>query len=79
MMVDSGENSVMAALDSSKSPSKAGVLIYIKVDDIQETLEKIHNIGCKVIRTKFDIGGGYGFSAIFEDPNLNHVGLWSNS
>lgn len=76
-MIDSGSESIMSALDASKSPSKDGVVIYIKVDDIESTLSKISFFDGTVIQSKKDIGGGFGFSAIFADPNKNQIGLWS--
>ncbi|MDD4975303.1 MAG: VOC family protein [Bacteriovorax sp.] len=76
-MFKTGENSLMGGLDSTKSVSDQGVLLYLKVEKIISTLEMIEKSGGKVVRTKFEIGGGYGFSAVFADPNGNHLGLWS--
>lgn len=78
-MFTTGENSLMGGLDSRKPVIDGGAIIYIKVSDISSTLESITKSGGSVIREKFDIGGGYGFSGLFKDPNGNHVGLWAKS
>ncbi|MDP8240178.1 MAG: VOC family protein [Candidatus Hatepunaea meridiana] len=49
---------------------------YIKVEDIPAMLEKITRHGGVIIRQKTDIGGNYGFYALFRDLAGNNVGLW---
>lgn len=75
-MFDCGANGMSGAFDSSKAVSEGGILIYISVDDIDATLGIILRSGGKIVDKKADIGGGYGFSATFRDPNGNLVGLW---
>lgn len=72
-----GEGLLTGGLDSSKEATPGGVILYLKVADIESTLEKIALFGGSVLRPKFDIGGGYGWSAIFKDPNGNTLGLYS--
>jgi len=54
-----------------------GVLLYIKVDDIPLALENIKKAGGDIVKEKEPIGGEFGFSAGFKDPNGNQMGLWS--
>ena len=53
-------------------------MIYLKVTDIAETLRQVCANGGTVEREKFAIGGGFGFSAHFRDPNGNRLGLFSS-
>ncbi|HEB83986.1 MAG TPA: VOC family protein [Bacteroidetes bacterium] len=52
---------------------------YIRVDDIEEMLEKIVEHGGVVIREKTAIGGGHGVYALFRDPAGNNIGLQANA
>ncbi len=72
-----GEGQLTGGLDPSIPVNSGGVILYLKVSDIVETLQNIRANGGAVVRDKFDIGGGYGFSAIFTDPNGNRLGLFS--
>lgn len=78
-MFGTGDNQLMGGFDSTKTAQGGGVILYIQIDDIPATLKSIEAMGGKVVRGKFEIGEGYGFSAIFEDPNGNHLGLWANN
>lgn len=72
-----GEGQLTGGLDSSKQVQLGGVILYLKVEDIDETLSEISKYGGKIVRTKFDIGGGHGSSAIFQDPCGNTLGLFA--
>jgi uncharacterized protein len=50
--------------------------IYIMVDSITESLEKIASAGGKVITPRTDIGPGMGAFAAFSDPVGNEFGLY---
>lgn len=66
--------------DKRKQPHAAGVLIYLQVDDITTSLERIASAGGKVIMERRQTVPGtddMGFLAVFSDPAGNHVGLWS--
>lgn len=60
----------------SYSPSHAGTLVYLHVDDIEGTLTKIDELGGKTLQPKMSIGE-YGFVAHFEDCEGNRVALHS--
>ncbi|MBT3982306.1 MAG: VOC family protein [Bacteriovoracaceae bacterium] len=72
-----GEGQLMGAFDSTKVVSSDGVILYIKVDDIERALAKINSQGGETISGRSEIGGGFGYSAMFRDPNGNTIGLWA--
>lgn len=72
-----GDGQLTGGFDPSLAIGSGGVLLYLKVEKIDETLEAIQARGGTIVRNKFDIGGGYGFSALFNDPNGNLLGLFS--
>ncbi|MFQ6129087.1 MAG: VOC family protein [Thermoplasmata archaeon] len=51
-----------------------GILVYIAVEDIDATLEKVEELGGKVTLPKSPAGNS--FRAEFEDPDGNTFGLW---
>lgn len=53
--------------------------LFISVEDINQTLAKMNELGGKTLREKTEIGGDHGFFGQFIDPNGNHLGLWSKS
>jgi predicted enzyme related to lactoylglutathione lyase len=57
-------------------PSHRGVLIYMAVDDVEETLDKVDSSGGKTLMPKTSIGE-YGFIAHFQDSEGNRLGLHS--
>lgn len=72
-----GAGQLSGGLDSQQPVNGGGVLLYLKVENISETLGLIKSLGGSTFRDKFDIGGGFGFSATFKDPNGNILGLFS--
>lgn len=59
-------------------PSNSGTLVYLAVNNIEETLGKIESCGGKVLMPKMNIGE-YGFYAHFEDCEGNRVALHAMS
>jgi len=57
--------------------AEPGIALYIEVDDIEATLEKIEEAGGKKIHPKTAIAPGFGFFGIFADVEGNSIGLWS--
>ena len=57
--------------------SKAGVLLYIEVENIETTLKKIEENGGKEIQGKTEIAPEMGFTGLFTDSEGNNLGLWS--
>lgn len=58
-------------------PSQDGTLVYLSTPDIDQALEKVVELGGKVLAPKRDLGE-YGFSAAFEDTEGNRVALHMN-
>ncbi len=56
-------------------PAVKAPVITIAVDDIDRTLTQIGKNGGKTVQTKQSIGP-MGFTAYFQDPEGNIVGLW---
>jgi uncharacterized protein len=59
------------------TPSHAGTLVYLHVDDIEGTLARVKANEGRVLLSKTGIGE-YGFIAHFEDTEGNRVGLHAN-
>ena len=79
-MFSTGEGGLSGGLASERSVHPdGGVILYLKVDDIAESLAAVEAQGGATSRPKEAIGGDYGFSAEFRDPNGNPVGLWCAS
>jgi predicted enzyme related to lactoylglutathione lyase len=61
-------------VERSLQPTKSPV-IYIKVDDIDQTTAAIKKNGGEIIQPKSPVGD-FGFAAYFKDPEGNTIGLW---
>ncbi len=59
------------------SPSEAGILLYMAVEDIEPALRLIEENGGKVIKPKTLITEEFGYYAHFLDPQGNTMGLWA--
>lgn len=55
---------------------RGGVILYLAVPAIPAALEEIARAGGEIVRAEHPIGGDYGYSAEFRDPNGNLLGLW---
>jgi predicted enzyme related to lactoylglutathione lyase len=62
-------------VDKVESAGERGVLIYVGVDDIQEALAKVIELGGSVIKEKTEIPE-IGWYALFGDPDGNVVGIY---
>lgn len=63
---------------SGYEPSQKGTVVYLHVDDIETTLDKIIDNGGRIIRPKMSVGD-YGYIAHFEDIEGNRVALHSEN
>ncbi len=50
-------------------------VIHVQVDDVDKALEKIEDLGGKVLQKKTEMGQGM-FYAYFEDTEGNILGVW---
>lgn len=71
-----GEGALSGGLHPGRPVRDGGILIYIQVDDILEVLEAVNAAGGSTVEEKTAIGGDFGYSSVFSDPNGNHLGLW---
>ena len=60
----------------SHAPSHRGILLYLSVADIEETLDRVDSNGGRTLMPKTSIGD-YGFIAHFQDSEGNRLGLHS--
>ncbi len=58
---------------------KGSILFYVNVDDINESIQRITQVGGKVIMEKTYLGEKYGYISRLEDPFGNIIGVWSKS
>lgn len=63
-------------LASADSPA-GQVLVYIASDDIDEDLDKVKELGGRVLREKTEIPG-MGWFGIFQDPTGNVLALYTS-
>lgn len=63
-------------LVSAENPA-GQVLVYVASDNIEEDLEKVSELGGKVLREKTEIPG-MGWYAVFQDPTGNVLALYTS-
>lgn len=61
-----------------RSEPSQGPIITVDVDDIDATLAKIEEMGGKTVTPRQEVGD-MGFTAYFNDPEGNLMGLWQNA
>ena len=61
-----------------RSEPSQGPIITVDVEDIDATLATIEQHGGKTVTPRQDVGQ-MGFSAYFNDPEGNLMGLWQNA
>ena len=71
-----GDGSVGGGIGAADDTDPPGVRIYMRVDDLEEYLEKAEKLGGTRVVPPTDLPGGYGQIAVFADPDGNRVGLW---
>lgn len=62
---------------TSSKPVQDGVVLYIKVEDIEKKLSEIEETGGKIVKGKTGISPEFGFYALFTDSCGNIMGLWA--
>jgi predicted enzyme related to lactoylglutathione lyase len=72
---DAGSVSGTWVKQADRSPDE-GTRIYIMVDSITDTLQRIEAAGGKVVTRRTDIGHNMGAIATFADPVGNEFGLY---
>jgi uncharacterized protein len=79
-MIDTGagENAVGGGIGPAQGPeNRGGIKIYVRVEDLQEHLDRAEKLGGTTLVAPTDLPGGYGQFAVLADPDGNAVGLWA--
>ena len=76
-----GEGSIGGGFMKKDKPEHEGqaVLIYIEVENIDDTLKKVIELGGKIHTTKTLINETAGSFGLFNDTDGNLIGLWSKN
>jgi predicted enzyme related to lactoylglutathione lyase len=72
-MVSAGERGIGGGVGPSMDGASM-VTFYVEVDDLQEALDKIGELGGQTVMPPMDIPGGPSI-AMFSDPAGNKIGL----
>ena len=71
-----GDGGVGGGIGTAQGPDDAGsTTIYLKVDDLQATLDRAVELGGNVLVPPTPLPGDYGAFAMFADPDGRAVGL----
>ena len=57
-------------------PAGRGTVLYIHVDDLEESLDRARMMGGSLVQGRTKITDTAGSFAIVADPDGNHLGLW---
>jgi len=63
----------------TKGEMKPYVTVYMKVDDINATIEKAKQNGAFIIAEKTKISDEHGYYGMFADADNNVIGVWSSA
>ncbi|WP_440102537.1 VOC family protein [Streptosporangium sp. H16] len=75
-MIDPGASEgIPGGIGEAGEHTPAGVVMYVVVDDAEETLKQIDSLGGEKETPPYDIPG-IGKMAVFRDPDGNRIGLW---
>lgn len=73
-----GEGAVGGGIGAVSDPAGAGgVSVYMRVDDLQASLDRAETLGGTALVPPTDLPDGYGRFAMFADPDGNSIGLWT--
>ncbi len=73
------KNSISIGLYLVKRIPEHGINIVFEVDDINQKLDEIKNMGGEITREKYEIAPEVGFAAQFKDCFGNELGLFARS
>jgi len=72
-----GEGAIGGGIGPSQAAGDTGVKIYVRVDDLQATLDRAEQLGGRALVPPSDLPEGWGRFAVLADPDGNQVGLWA--
>jgi predicted enzyme related to lactoylglutathione lyase len=62
---------------SSSPPPAVGTRVYLAVDDLEATLDRVVGLGGQVEQARVALGGDDRWCAVFRDPTGVSFGLWT--
>lgn len=72
-----GEDGVGGGIGPSYGEGDTGVKVYVKVEDLEETIRKAESLGGAALVPPTPLPEGYGTFAVVSDLDGNPVGLWA--
>lgn len=72
-----GDGAIGGGIGPSMAAGEQGVKIYVRVDDLDASLQRAEALGGKQLVPPTALPGDFGKIAIFLDPDGNAVGLWA--
>lgn len=72
-----GDAAVTGGIGPSTTPGDTGVKIYVRTDELEDTISRAGDLGSAVHLEPMELPGGHGTIAVISDPDGNPVGLWS--
>ena len=60
---------------TEETDSTNNVIIYVEIEDIQASLEKVESLGGEILIPPQEIHGNASHFAMFRDPSGNKIGL----
>lgn len=72
-----GKESVGGGITKRTDPTQAGITNFIGVQSIDDSLEKLSQLGGKILQPKQEIPG-YGWLAVCTDTENNVIGLFED-
>jgi uncharacterized protein len=74
----SGDEAIGGGIGATQGPDDpGGVTVYLRVDDLQASLDRAETLGGERLVPPTDLPGGYGRFAMFADPDGHPIGLWT--
>jgi predicted enzyme related to lactoylglutathione lyase len=71
-----GENAIGGGIGASEPTGDAGgVTVYVRVEDLQSTLDAAEELGAKTLVPPTALPEDYGHFAMFADPDGHTIGL----
>ncbi|NHC12467.1 VOC family protein [Motilibacter deserti] len=71
-----GEGAIGGGIGPVEESDSPGVRIYVRVDDLEQSLRRAEELGGTALVPPTDLPAGWGRFALFADPDGNTVGLW---
>ncbi len=62
---------------ASSPPPSVGTRVYLVVDDLESTLDRVVELGGTAERTRTALGGDDRWFGVFQDPTGVSFGLWT--